>query len=197
MQIREWREERNDQIIANLNQLGIHVTRELALSFGTGNFVLGRPHIADAVVKLGFAKNTQDVFNKFIGRGCPAYVSRKVLPVTTALPALRAAGAVSIWAHPFVNTSMSTAKCTRYVEEMQEYGLDGIEAYYPTFTQTNTENVLQIAKKKGLLVSGGTDFHGGDHHLGIHIGTGYGTGFCVPDQLLEPIRQRAKERRSA
>ncbi len=197
VQIRKWREERNEAIIAKLNGLGIPVTREQALACGTGKFVLGRPHIADAVVKLGFARNMQEVFSKFIGRSCPAYVSRKVLPVETALPALRAAGGVSIWAHPFVNTSMTLAKCTRFAEEMMSYGLDGIEAYYPTFTSTNTENVLQIAKKTGLLVSGGTDFHGGSRHVGIHIGTGYGNGFCVPDQLLEPIQKRALEYRSA
>ena len=77
------------------------------------------------------------------------------------------------------------------------YGLDGIEAYYPTFSSTNTENVLQLAQKKGLLVSGGTDYHGGTHHIGIHIGTGYGNGFQVPDQLLEPIRERGQQYRSA
>jgi predicted metal-dependent phosphoesterase TrpH len=85
--------------------------------------------------------------------------------------------------------SMTLSKCHRRIEEMMPYGLDGIEAYYPEHTQVRTGHVLNLAKEFGLLVSGGTDFHG-RNMPNISIGYGYGGHYHVPDSLLIPMRER-------
>jgi hypothetical protein len=84
------------------------------------------------------------------------------------------------------SASMTYSKCERIIEELKASGLDGIEAYYTEHNELQTKNVIEIAKKLGLLVSGGADFHGANQPS-IHLGTGYG-GLRIPDSLLPPIK---------
>lgn len=192
-QIIIWRQERNLAILEKLCDIGMPVTLEEALSCGEKGCVLGRPHIASAMVKKGYCSNSQAAFKKYIGRGRDAYVYRQTPTIEEGLAALHAAGAVTIWAHPMTSDNMTGPKLRRITGELIEAGLDGIEAYYPDHTPTQTQNVLKIANETGLLVSGGSDFHGGDRHRDIKIGIGKGGSFQVPDELLPPIRNKAME----
>lgn len=187
-----WREERNQQILEKLNSLGYHIEKEdLEKVKIEGEGVIGRPHIAAALVAKGYFRKNEKAFEELIGRGKPAYVSRQVLPTSRCLGAIHAAGGLAIWAHPMTSNSMTYNKCERIIEELKASGLDGIEAYYTEHNELQTKNVIEIAKKHGLLVSGGADFHGANQPS-IHLGTGYG-GMRIPDSLLPPIKA-ARER---
>lgn len=183
-----WRGERNRQIIARLNELGYAVTLEDALA-QCGGLVLGRPHIAAALVAKGYVVDVHKGFEQLLASGKPAYVHRQVPTPAAAIAAIHSMGGVAIWAHPFTRGHYTNLQMRRIALELKDVGLDGIEAYYPLHTVTQTRTALQIAKDFGLLVSGGSDYHG-SRFKRIELGIGYGN-LEVPDKLLEPIRTAA------
>ena len=85
--------------------------------------------------------------------------------------------------------NMTVAKCERIILELAQHRLDGIEAHYSEHSPTPVRNVLTLARKHGLLVSGGSDFHG-QNRPGIRLGVGYG-GLHVPDALLDEMRKES------
>ncbi|MBP5639642.1 MAG: PHP domain-containing protein [Victivallales bacterium] len=188
-----WRKERNRQIVIKLNELGYDLAIEdLENAKKEEAGVIGRPHIAAALVAKGYFKQNKKAFQELLGRGRPAYVSRQVLPAARCLNAIHAAGGLAVWAHPMASNSMTYSKCERHIVELKASGLDGIEAYYTEHSQLQTKNIIGIAEKTGLFVSGGADFHG-SNQPSIHMGTGYG-GMSIPDSLMPPIKA-AYERR--
>ena len=180
-----WRQERNRQILARLQERGLAVTLEEAEGYAAGG-ILGRPHIAQTLVAHGYAHDIQNAFERYLATGKPGYVSRQVPTPAEAVAAIHADGGVAIWAHPFTRGNYTVAQTRRIAVELKDVGLDGIEAYYPLHTPTQTRNVLKIAAEVGLLVSGGSDFHG-MRFRNVELGTGYGK-LRVPDELLAPLR---------
>ncbi len=183
------RKERNEKILEKLTKLGKPLTLEEVIAMVPPGTVIGRPHIANAMVAHKYCYTAKYAFERYIGRGKTAYVGRQLPPVSRCIQAIHDAGGLAIWAHPMTANSMTLSKCHRRIEEMMPYGLDGIEAYYPEHTQVRTGHVLNLAKEFGLLVSGGTDFHG-RNMPNISIGYGYGGHYHVPDSLLIPMRER-------
>ena len=184
-QILIWRGERNRNILKALERLGMPLDIETlkAQAGGVGDDVVGRPHIAAALVRKGFCKKEKDAFDKYIARGRPAYCEREVADGPTCIQAIHEAGGLAIWAHPM--TSIDHSKAESVAIELKKSGLDGMEAYYTEFSITQQNAVIKIAGKLGLALSGGSDFHG-DHHPSIKMGTGYGS-LRVPDKLLEEL----------
>ena len=127
----------------------------------------------------------------YLATGKPGYVSRQVPTPAEAIAAIHADGGVAVWAHPFTRGNYTVAQTRRIAVELKDLGLDGIEAYYPLHTATQTRNVLKIAGEIGLLVSGGSDFHG-MRFRNVELGTGYGK-LCVPDALLAPLRAASRQ----
>lgn len=187
-QILIWRGERNRNILKKLADLGMPLDFETlkAQAGGVGDDVVGRPHIAAALVRGGFCKEQKEAFDKYLGRGRLAYCEREVADGPTCIHAIHDAGGLAIWAHPM--TSIEHSKVEAVAIELQKSGLDGIEAYYTEYSPTQQNTVIHLAGKLGLAMSGGSDFHG-DHHPSIKMGTGYG-GLCVPDKLLEELDRR-------
>ncbi len=190
-QILIWRAERNLNILKKLADLGMPLDFEKLKSQagGVGDNVVGRPHIAAALVRGGYCKKEKEAFEKYIGRGRPAFCQREVADGPTCIRAIHDAGGLAIWAHPM--TTIDHSKVESVAIELQKGGLDGMEAYYTEFSITQQNTVIKIAGKLGLVLSGGSDFHG-DHHPSIKMGTGYG-GLQVPDKLLEKLDDLAKK----
>lgn len=181
----QWRDERNANIIRLLNEAGYPITMDDVLAERSVPGVIGRPHVAAALLAHGHVSSMRAAFEQLLGRGRPAFTPRKVLPAATCLETIHAAGGLAFWAHPMTRDNMTVAKCERYILELKEFGLDGIEAYYADHTMTQTRNVLTLARRHGLLVSGGSDFHGANHQ-GVALGSGYGH-LHVPNELLDEI----------
>ena len=196
-QIRNWRDERNIKILLKLDECGRHIeigeVMEIARSKrgSIGEVVLGRPHIADVLIDKGYCKNSQDAFKRYLGERAPTYVPKEALPYGKAIEVIHASGGLAIWAHPLARTSMTNTKFKRMLTGLMSAGLDGVEAYYPEHTITRRMTVEHEAELNGLLLSGGSDYHGGSRHVGIMLGTfANGAPLCVPDELLERMKRR-------
>ena len=186
-----WRDERNAEMVRRLNGMGYALTLEEVLACRSVPGVVGRPHIAAALVERGYVRTQREAFDTLIGRGRPAYVPRFVLPARECLDTIHAAGGLAIWAHPMTRDNMTVAKCERIILELAQHRLDGIEAHYSEHSPIQVRNVLTLARKHGLLVSGGSDFHG-KTRPGIRLGVGYG-GLHVPDALLDEMSKESSK----
>ena len=184
----QWRNERNLKMVATLNRLGYALSLEEVLAQCEGA-VLGRPHIAAALVSGGYVKDSQAAFDRLLASGKPAYVRRQVPTPEAAIAAIHSMGGVAIWAHPFTRGHYTNLQMRRIAVELKDRGLDGVDAYYPLHTPTQVRTALQMARDFELLVSGGSDFHG-SRFKKIDLGVGYGN-LKVPDELLEPLRAAA------
>jgi hypothetical protein len=185
-----WRRQRNLEIIAKLQALGYPVTEELAMSFSHDG-VLGRPHLAEALVSLGVCQDQQEAFRRFLKEGGPAYVRRQVFSPEECIAKIHAGGGVAIWAHPF-SRNLTCVKFQELVLRLQEIGLDGLEAYHPQHSSVNTDNVLSLAKKLNMLCTGGSDSHGYRFERQF-LGDGDGT-LRVPDRLLTLLQEKLHAR---
>lgn len=147
------RVDRGKQIIEKLNEINIDISIEDVLEFTNEKFI-GRPHIARAMVKKGYAETVKDAFDKFIGEGGPAFVKRYILHPFESIHYIIENGAVPVLAHP------ALLKNNNIIEELVKNGLMGIEVYHSKHSSSESEYYLKKAKEFGLLITGGSDFHG-------------------------------------
>ena len=198
-QIRRWRDERNLAILEKLKELGMPVSFEEVLEIASkedvsDKVVIGRPHIAKALCQHGYCKDVRDAFDKFLRNDRPAYVNRRKLEAREGIRLLHEAGAVVIWAHPFVTMSRRN-KVTHAIKELMFAGLDGLETIYPDYKPADTPYAQALAKNRMLLESGGTDFHGPRTRKGVQIGFGYEQKpICVPETFLDAIKDARVKR---
>jgi len=181
--LREGRVSRAERMVARLADLGapIEFSRVEALAAGGA---IGRPHVARALVEAGWVKDPAEAFDRFIGRGGPAYVERVKVTPTEAVAVIRAAGGLAVFAHP------GWAGRDDWIIDLVPAGLDGVEAYYPDHGPEAIEHYVALARAHGLLVTGGTDFHGGALATRVPVGSQY-----VPEEIVAPLRERAATRR--
>ncbi len=179
------RDNRNLKIIEKLQAAGFSITAEEIYRRNPGS-VIARPHIARYLVDTEQAKDVKTVFNKYIGDGCPCFVDRFKITPMRAVELIHAAGGTAVLAHPCLY-KMSRETLIRMIEEMLIPGLDGIEAVYSCNQGSDEKDYREIAEKYGLLLSGGSDFHGANKPH-IHLGTGRGN-LHVPYEFLEQIKE--------
>ena len=176
----EGRVGRNQQILQRLNALGIPLTWDEVARLA-GDDVVGRPHFARALQQRGFVADMKEAFEKYLSKGKPAYVNRFRFLPAEGIRLIRAAGGIPVIAHPYTWIADSTA-FEAALTELTALGLGGIEAYYPEHSNEQTIAYLRLAKKLGLVATGGTDYHGAAKP---HVAMGRGNGhFCAPDELL-------------
>ena len=171
--IRDDRVNRAREMVRRLGEAGLGVTwdrvREIAFgdagSAGEGareaGVVVGRPHIARAIVEAGGAADVQDAFDRWIGSGGPAHVARYALDPVRAVEAVRAAGGVCSLAHPARSEGMLTGAVPEdLVERMARAGLGAVEADHPSHEEAEAEHWRGVARDLGLAVTGSSDDHG-------------------------------------
>ncbi|MGP8051857.1 MAG: PHP domain-containing protein [Desulfobaccales bacterium] len=153
------RAERNPQIIAKLNALGFPISLEqVARISGAGQ--MGRPHIARALMEAGYVSSIQEAFDLYLSYRGKAYVSKFRFPPEEAIAMIREVQGVPVLAHPFTLGLGSARALKNTLEELTAVGLAGIEAIYAEHTPEQEALYLRLARELGLLVSGGSDFHG-------------------------------------
>jgi len=143
--LREARCRRARRMVDALAQAGYAITLD---------DVLGRSHIARALVAVGGATSVADAFQRLIGRARPFYVAKEGPSPAEVVTAVRGYGAIPVLAHPGVSGADAL------VDELVSAGLLGIEAYHADHAPQQREHYARIAEERGLLVTGGTDFHG-------------------------------------
>jgi predicted metal-dependent phosphoesterase TrpH len=145
-------------IVEKLTALGVAITVE-DVQTPLGNTSIGRPHVAEAMVRMGSVRHIQEAFSRFIGDGAPAYVPSRGPDVVEAIDAVHEAGGVSVWAHPRIDDAKRFAK-------LKAMGLDGAEVLRPNLAPVTSSALEHSARDAGLFVTGGSDWHGGNPPLG-------------------------------
>jgi predicted metal-dependent phosphoesterase TrpH len=157
--LKQARLDRNPQIIAKLNALGIPISMARVEEISGGGQV-GRPHIARALMESGYVQDLQEAFDKYLGWHRPAYVSKFRFPPDQALAMIREAQGIPILAHPFTLGLGSVFALKNLIVELQGLGLAGLEVYYSEHTREQEALYLKLAQELDLLVTGGSDYHG-------------------------------------
>lgn len=184
-EIRAGREDRNKVILDRLNTLGYALVWDEIRSLA-GDDVVGRPHFAQALVNRGYVKNREDAFERLLAKGRPGYVERFRLSPEDGIGIIRGAGGVAVLAHPFT-LKLGRRELAEEVRRLAGCGLGGIEAYYSEHTPAMQEEYSALAKSLGMLVTGGSDFHG-EGNPAIRMGRGFGN-LDVPDLLVGPLME--------
>ena len=154
--LRNSRIQRAQKMIDKLWKVGIHLDYDQIKQIA-GEGSVGRPHVAQAMLEKGYINSLKEAFNKYIGRGGPAYVERdKITPQEASQLILRADG-IPVLAHP-----LTCVDPEPILRELATAGLKGLEVYYGGYSVEQVEGLLKLARKYGLLATGGSDFHGLD-----------------------------------
>lgn len=148
----QGRTERLDLILDKLESLGLTVVRNNVLARTAG--VVGRMHIAQELREGGHVRGIQEAFNRYIGRGKPAFVPSARVPCGEAVEAIHAAGGLAFIGHP------GLGGVRKKLPQLLQLPFDGIEAYHPQHKPGRVEEFIQLAESNHLLVSGGSDCHG-------------------------------------
>jgi predicted metal-dependent phosphoesterase TrpH len=152
----DWCEERRvraGKIIEKLNQIGI-VVRPEEIFVRTGGSSISRLHVAQVIVRKRYAPTIGVAFRRWLGEGCPAFVPR-IRPAAPELIALvHRAGGVVVLAHPGRRIKDED------LPVLVEAGIDGVEIYCPDHSWIDVNHYEETAKFYGLLISGGSDYHG-------------------------------------
>jgi predicted metal-dependent phosphoesterase TrpH len=163
LELREGRVRRARRMAELLSQMGAPVRFERILELA-GDGAVCRPHVAQALVEAGHVATYEEAFARYIGRNSPAYVERHKLTPADACDLIRRAGGLPVLAHP-VYLDRSGAMKTPFdldlgLPDLKASGLAGIEVYYPGYDAIVIAHLMSQARRHGLLVTGGTDFHG-------------------------------------
>ena len=169
IRIQQARKNRNTEILQKLSALGLHLTKN-EISAQTGGDVTGRPHIAAAMIKKNYVKSNNEAFERFLARGKPAYVERERLMMVEAIGHIRDNDGIPVIAHPGFLPSDILEEFENVMKSFTSAGLRGIEAFYPKHSKDQTEKFINVAKRLGLTVTGGSDFHGFDDEPATHFG---------------------------
>ena len=144
--------------------------------------VIGRPHFAAALVEQGYASDVSDAFRRFLDRGQRYYLKRSYIPLRQAFDVIRDAGGKPVIAHP-LQYRLSEDALLRLVTTLCDAGAVGMECLYSQYDAEETAYLKGLAARFGLLVTGGSDFHG--TRKPIEMGTPE-----VPYELLEKLKER-------
>ncbi len=173
------REERMERMIDRLRQIGAPVDPERVRAIA-GHGTLGRPHLARALIEAGYAIDLPDAFARYLGWGKPAYVPRPLVAPGDAMALVRAAGGVTVLAHPLYLDELENV-----LDRLVPAGLAGMEVDYGSYTPEERDVLRDIAGRRGLIATGGSDFHGLDV-VGRELGA-----VPVPLSAVTALRQAA------
>ena len=157
--MREERMERAAKILSRLTRLGLDIDLSEITPQALGS--LGRAHIGRAMVQKGLVSSLYEAFEKYLSPGRPGFEPRRKLKVTQVVRLLKEEGAVPVVAHPGL-LKMEMGELRPLLREWMDAGLMGLEAYHPSHLPNMIQTYDRLARENGLLVTGGSDFHGED-----------------------------------
>lgn len=189
------REARAEKMATALGEAGLAVDEEL-LAAQRRSGSIGRPHLARAVhghpanadrLAAEALDGPEQVLEAYLLPGRPGYRQRTTPTVREAIGVIHEAGGVAVWAHPFWDID-SREQVLETLERFAGWGLDGVEAFYVTYSETQTWALADAARRLGLLTTGSADFHGPDHKLFSRFRA---FSLCGCEPRLGPIDQRS------
>jgi len=186
---RQQRNERNGRMIARFQELGIDITLAEVMAKAGGQ-VIGRPHFAAVLVEKGVVADMNEAFDVYLKRDGKAYLPKIRFQHEEALAMIRRAGGLPVLAHPML-IRWTPLELDDAIGELQEKGLVGVETLYTQHNPAQVLILLDIAKRRGLLTTGGSDFHGNNKH-NVALGRGAGD-LAVPAAWLAALRAAKRE----
>ncbi|PKM53908.1 MAG: PHP domain-containing protein [Firmicutes bacterium HGW-Firmicutes-5] len=190
------RSHRNEKMIQKMQEGGLNITMEDVLATSEDG-IITRAHFAKAMENLGIVKNMRKAFDKYIGNDGRFYIEREKVTQQMAIQMILDNGGVPVLAHP-VLYKLNLKTLDHLLGELVNYGLQGIEGIYTTYKTHETQYIKAMAEDHGLIVTGGSDFHGA-HKPGIDLGTGYGdlqVPYSIRDELFQAHLMNRKRRLS-
>jgi predicted metal-dependent phosphoesterase TrpH len=181
----EARRDRNRRLVAKLQSSGVDI--ELGEVESLGRTLTGRPHFARVLVNKGYTANTEEAFRKYLGESAPSFVERYGPDIATGIERINSAGGLSVVAHPVRLGFRDPAAEDAYIGKLREMGLRGIEVFHSDQNAQDAARYATLAKKYGLAVTGGSDFHG-DAKPRIELGRGVDGNLDIPLSVLEDLR---------
>ncbi len=209
-EIQQVRRERNSRMIEKLNEAGIEITLEEVVKealrddnnpFRRGHLLqgvgadvkqIGRPHFAKVLVKKRVVKDAQEAFQKYLGKGCSAYLDKQKLTPEEAVGLINRAGGIASIAHP-KQMKVDDVCMEKEIKKLTELGLGGLEVYNSCQDIEENAVYLKMAKRYNLVPTGGSDFHG-PQKPGVQLGfagAGIQMGYEMVDALREKIVRRS------
>lgn len=179
---RAGRHERARKILARLKGVGIRIPIEDIEAIADGG-AIGRPHVAEALLQEGYVESLNEAFQRFLGHHAPAYVPKQTVSMEEAAAIVHEAGGVTVLAHP------GTLNRDHLIAGWAGRGLDGIEVWHTKHEATAVKRYTAIASQHGLLMTGGSDYHGA-RTPGVRIGS-----VAVPPSVLAPLDDALRARR--
>ncbi|HTS25800.1 MAG TPA: PHP domain-containing protein [Bryobacteraceae bacterium] len=181
LELQASRRERNVRLVARLRELGFDINLEEVEARGRG--MTGRPHFAQVMVAKGYVRDLRQAFDDYLDESAIAYVYRQEPQFNEGVERIRNAGGIASLAHPVrVNGDLPTL-----MPELCGWGLNALEAYHSDHSPADTQLYLELARKYGLLVTGGSDFHGAVKP-GVKLGSGCDGNLQIPHDLLERLK---------
>ena len=184
---RAGREIRNPQIIKKLQENGCKITYEEIRSVANGE-TIGRPHIARVMVEKGFVSNIYEAFDLYLKKGALAYVDRVRFSSYEIINAIHNANGLAFIAHPKQLLCNNTTELYEIVTRLVAEGIDGIEVFHSSHKKKDIKIYQKIAENHNLLISGGSDFHGGNKTFPVFGSVG--EGVCLGYDIVEKIKAR-------
>ncbi len=154
---------RGEKIVDKLNRLGLDLQMETVMAVA-GEAPVGRPHVADAMVREEYVDSYREAFARYLGYHAPAYVPRSGSTAREAIELIHSAGGVAVLAHP---GSMDRDDLIPYLVDL---GLDGLEAFHYRHDKEAVKHYVLLAHHHGLLFTGGSDCHGNRFGQGAIMG---------------------------
>ena len=182
--MRDSRQERAQGMISKLRSLGLPIEWERVKEIA-GSGSIGRPHLAQALLEKNYIASIKEAFDAYLGWGRPAYVERDKMTPKEAVALILRANGLPVLAHPLTIDDPEAM-----VIELKASGLVGIEAYSDSYTAEAISRLVSLAGKYGLIVTGGSDYHGLDDSAETIIG-----GAAVPLASAERLIAMAERRR--
>ncbi len=186
----ELRATRVHRIIDDLKEHGIDIPIDEVLA-EAGAAAIGRPHVARVMVSHGYAPAIREIFQNYLVPGKPGYVKKVRIEFEEAIALIKASGGIPVIAHPVSLECRDMDEFERLLKGFVRSGIEGLEAYASMHTPELADQYQALARKYGLLVTGGSDFHGDKEET---IGN-YQKGCPVPAGLLDELEEYIAKKR--
>ena len=184
------RDSRNEKMCARIREYTGYPISLKELEACWPEAVITRAHMAAWLVDKGYVKNRNIAFDKYLGDHAPCFVPKEQISPTDAIRLILQYGGIPVLAHPLLY-SLSRKQLQQLLTELTDAGLRGIEAIYVMNQGSDTAHMRSMAQKYGLLITGGSDFHG-DNKPDIALGTGRRSNLAIPYSLLDELKAARK-----
>ena len=182
--LRDDRRTRNLALVERLNELTIPVTLAQVADHAGSDEGIGRPHFALALVAMGAVDSVDEAFERYLANGGEAYIPKGRLTVADVCGLAIDSGGVAVLAHP-TTLGLTGDALAGAVRDMAAAGLGGLEALYGRYSPHLRTDMGNLARRFGLVPTGGSDFHGATKS-DLFVGTGTGD-LKVPDRVLDQL----------